>query len=675
MIEQATRLAAIGYWVVAIRPGEKRPIGAAWGCERWSDERLRAEFDRHPGAGIGICFGPGRGPDETWLIDLEGDGPEAAESLSRLVGEQGADQTAGWLSARGTHHLFTADGPMLLDLLMGAGGKEKSLGSGVWKLPELPGLELRIGGWKTDGIVKQIQSVCPPTVGDDGKPRTWLSDQLEPAALPESAYAFLRGLRKPAPAPTRPLPAAGTDIEKRAIAYLEKCEPAISGQRGHDKTFAVVCRVGPGFDLPQPTAVRLILDHYSPRCDPPWSEREIRHKVEDAYAAEPRRGWFLERDRAQTNGHAHAHANGHAAVASPPIPNGRLIILASEVTTRRVEWLWPDRIPIGKLTTFAGWGGLGKSFVTMDLAARVSRGGEIPGGNGECFQQAGVLILNTEDDPDDTSVPRLVEAEADLTRVGFAKSEVLGRFTLGDLEVLDRMVDQLGDVRLLVIDPATAHLGDANDHKNAELRALLMPLSLWAMERRIAVVLVTHVNKAQVSKVEAMARVMGSVAWVNAVRAAVMFSKDPEDGKRRLFIPFKSNCAPETKGLAYRIKATDSLAKVEWLGEVDMSADEALNSGGGRKPRRLEAAEWITDRFREKLEWFSDDLFTQAKQDGISRSAIFEAKKMLELPACKQTTNMDGVKAWIWWVPPNWPPLLENFRNSEPVNHCEDKDC
>lgn len=280
-----------------------------------------------------------------------------------------------------------------------------------------------------------------------------------------------------------------------------------------------------------------------------------------------------------TNG---VHRNGKAA---PPASQGandptkRIIVLASEVTPRRVEWLWHDRIPIGKLTTFAGWGGLGKSFVTMDLAARISQGDEIPGAQGLCFDPASVLILNTEDDPDDTSVPRLMEAGANLRRVGFARSEVLGRFNLGDLKTLDAMIDQLGGVKLVVIDPATAHLGDVNDHKNAELRGLLMPLSLWAMARKVAVVLVTHVNKAQAGNVEAMSRVVGSVAWVNAVRAAVMFARDPKDKDRRLFVPFKANNAPERKALAYKIVPTADLARVEWLGEVDVTADEAMNGG------------------------------------------------------------------------------------------------
>jgi hypothetical protein len=87
---------------------------------------------------------------------------------------------------------------------------------------------------------------------------------------------------------------SGSSVEERVIAYLGTCEPAISGQGGHDKTFSVACRVGPGFDLDPQTAFRLLWQQYNPRCQPPWSEAELRHKIEDAYQTEPRRGWLLD---------------------------------------------------------------------------------------------------------------------------------------------------------------------------------------------------------------------------------------------------------------------------------------------------------------------------------------------------------------------------------------------
>jgi hypothetical protein len=85
--------------------------------------------------------------------------------------------------------------------------------------------------------------------------------------------------------------------EERAVKYLEKCEPAVSGQRGHDKAFRAACKVGPGFNLPEETAFRLLRDHYNERCQPEWSENELRHKVKEAYKVEKGRGWLLNAGR------------------------------------------------------------------------------------------------------------------------------------------------------------------------------------------------------------------------------------------------------------------------------------------------------------------------------------------------------------------------------------------
>ena len=79
----------------------------------------------------------------------------------------------GWGSVRGGHQLLTIDGETLLPILAKLTGCERRDQPGVYKLPNLPGLELRIGGHKADGAVKQLQSVVPPTPGTDGTPRAW----------------------------------------------------------------------------------------------------------------------------------------------------------------------------------------------------------------------------------------------------------------------------------------------------------------------------------------------------------------------------------------------------------------------------------------------------------------------------------------------------------------------
>jgi len=47
---------------------------------------------------------------------------------------------------------------------------------------------------------------------------------------------------------------------------------------------------------------------------------------------------------------------------------------ANDVQPEQRRWLWPARIPLGKLTLLIGDPGVGKSLLATDLAARVSAG-------------------------------------------------------------------------------------------------------------------------------------------------------------------------------------------------------------------------------------------------------------------------------------------------------------
>jgi hypothetical protein len=92
-------------------------------------------------------------------------------------------------------------------------------------------------------------------------------------------------------------------------------------------------------------------------------------------------------------------------------------ICAVNVVPRQVRWLWSSRIALGKFSLLAGNPGLGKSQITVAIAAAVTTGGALPGG---CSAPLGsVIFVVCEDDYSDTIVPRLIAAGADLDRVFF----------------------------------------------------------------------------------------------------------------------------------------------------------------------------------------------------------------------------------------------------------------
>jgi hypothetical protein len=233
-VKAALALLKLGFWAHLIHPGTKRPIGKAWGAKRWDQAKIEDTAARHPDAGVGVALGPGRAPDGRCLIDLEGDGEQAADSLATFLGGEVPD-TPSWDSTRGGHAFFVADEARLQKGLIGAGAKEGTdeKGKGAWHLAELPGLEIRCGGFKADGkTVKQVQSVVPPTPGTDGNPRRWTvqpSTAVEP--LPEASYAFLERLaaekapKAEAPAGNRTRDGVGRPGDSYALAALrDECD-------------------------------------------------------------------------------------------------------------------------------------------------------------------------------------------------------------------------------------------------------------------------------------------------------------------------------------------------------------------------------------------------------------------------------------------------------------------
>lgn len=85
-----------------------------------------------------------------------------------------------------------------------------------------------------------------------------------------------------------------TPATERASKYLAKMDPSISGQKGHDKLFKAACVLVKGFGLDEESAMHLLENEFNPRCQPEWTEREIRHKVKDALSQPGPTGYLLE---------------------------------------------------------------------------------------------------------------------------------------------------------------------------------------------------------------------------------------------------------------------------------------------------------------------------------------------------------------------------------------------
>ncbi|MGE3809059.1 MAG: AAA family ATPase [Gemmataceae bacterium] len=288
--------------------------------------------------------------------------------------------------------------------------------------------------------------------------------------------------------------------------------------------------------------------------------------------------------------------------------SGPVLTCLADVEPRPISWLWPQRIPMGRISLLVGRPGEGKSFLTTDMAARVTTGTPWPDGS-EC-PQGSVILISAEDDPGDTIRPRLDAHYADLRRVHLLSAVVRfdseGRYermvTLADLDAIEAALERLPDCKLIIVDPVGSFLGGRTDaHRDNEVRAVLAPIAKLAEKRGPAVLVVAHRRKSPGRIADDLA--LGSRAFTGIARAVWHLTRDRDDRSRRLLLPGKNNLAEEGEGLAFSIIGQPP--HISWERDlVTMSADEALaaenSNRGDRKPgpeatARNQAAEWLRD--------------------------------------------------------------------------------
>lgn len=276
----------------------------------------------------------------------------------------------------------------------------------------------------------------------------------------------------------------------------------------------------------------------------------------------------------------------------------------SDIEPEEVPWLWLGRIPRGRLTLFVGVPGGGKSFVTCDLAARISTGRDFP--DGAPGQSGDVILIACEDGPGDTIRPRLDALGADPSRVHLLEG-VSRRdggpaelpFTLRDIETLTQVLDQLPETRLVVIDPIGSYLGSTMDaNRENEVRSILQPLADLARRYDIAILLVAHRRKGGAATADET--VLGSRAFTGLARSVMHLMRLKENPGRRLLMSGKINVGREMTGLAFRI--TGDPATIQWEADpITEHVDEILareNPAGVPGPRpevRASAEQWLSE--------------------------------------------------------------------------------
>ena len=226
------------------------------------------------------------------------------------------------------------------------------------------------------------------------------------------------------------------------------------------------------------------------------------------------------------------------------------ITKASEVKVRKIEWLWYPYIPFGKITVVQGDAGDGKSTFVLNLAAMLSRGQPMPFTDGTGQAPISIIYQSSEDDADDTIVPRFISAGGDPERLLFISEKE--RYLSFSDERLIRAIRQTG-ARLIVLDPLSAYIGEETGINAAnEVRRQFRPLIEIAREQRCAVLIVHHMNKSIGQK--AINRAVGSVDIVGAARSVLLVARtDREHPDERIMAQVKCNVGPTGNAIVFSV--------------------------------------------------------------------------------------------------------------------------
>jgi hypothetical protein len=325
--EAALRYAELGYPVFPCLRGENPKPLTPNGFKNASidPEVIHEWWDRWPNACIGLATAGLMvididGQANTWLTD----DPEKAADL--------AAAPTSCTPSGGRHHIFRRpDG--------------HDWRCSVSKIA--PNVDTRTDG----GYI-----VVPPSIRPDGAyrwvngaelevtasklpdPPSWLVDVLD-SIHPTASCTALAVPATVQPAPVKAVVTVAEprddarEIVLRAERYLEAMPEAVSGHGGHNATFAAACAMVNGFALDEPTALDLLARLYNPRCKPPWSDRQLAHKVHSAATSSHSQpaGYLIERGSWSAGGPpidpdvdlSGILSMGDAAADAPERPRGR----------------------------------------------------------------------------------------------------------------------------------------------------------------------------------------------------------------------------------------------------------------------------------------------------------------------------------------------------------------
>lgn len=522
LLNAALDYAALGWSVHPLWPSMKEPFTKQGFKDATADpDAIRLWWERNPDLNIGLAT------DDQRFFVLDIDGPEGKAGLAGLESRFGKlPETLVAETGHGFHYIFRYSGTQKLGNTAGRAGKR---------------LGKNIDTRGTGGYI-----VAPPSIHPDGGTYRWLNWGTPLAELPEWVVTKLKEVE----VAWKVQPQYSTNKQPQVRRTWETCclnlAQASSGSRNHtlnESAFTMGGWIASNSISREEveSGLRII------GLQVGLTESEIEKTLASGIESGMQQPIYPKEKEALP----HESKSQHQA----RVTTGKVEIRrGSSFGRNKVQFFWHNRIPLGKLTIIAGQGGIGKSFLTLSLAAHVTAGTVLMDTNGQTLNGE-ALFCSYEDDVEDTIGPRADELGVDLDKCHFITgvNTEHGQRDFGpqDVEVITDYLKQCPDIKLIVIDPLASFMGGAGDmNAEAQTRGVLQTLVKTAQRTGTAIVVVAHLRKS-LSEEDPIHRISGSVGITNISRSVLMVERDSEDKTRRWVRQLKHNYSKPAPDISY----------------------------------------------------------------------------------------------------------------------------
>jgi hypothetical protein len=325
-----------------------------------------------------------------------------------------------------------------------------------------------------------------------------------------------------------------------------------------------------------------------------------------------------------------------------------------------IDWLWEPYLTAGTVAVLDGDPGVGKSFLTLDLAARLSAGLPMPDGKPPPAADCRVLVASAEDVIEDTVVPRFLAAGGVLDRLtvfgGLSRRRRTARPAQfpRDFNALCRQLTRPPWCALAVLDPMMALFPATVAVNNDQaVREVLGPFARVAAMTGTCFLFVRHLNKTGGRK--SLYRGSGSIGIVGTARNQLVAGAHPDDPDRRVLAGPKINLGPRGPSLGYRLGEREGGFGVIWEGPTNLTGDDLCRPAAEDAGPAGRAEKWLHQLLADgpvpaaRVE-------AEAEAAGVGFRLLKEVKRRLGVES--RRVKRDGREYWEWGYPEGGLPPL-----------------